>query len=532
MKYFVAIALIATVASAAYVKPTGVSAELAEIQEIVAAINSPSTNPATAAALEEMLWDVLGVNPEPISVGPAIVDLPAPIVPTPVIVAPSPVAPVPVIVAPTPVAPSPVAIVEGPAAEVDASSAPLVQIILNINQAAAESSPVAPVATPEPVQVIETAPIAVNPVGVVEASPEPVHVVEAAPEPVQVIEAAPEPVVIGVPVIPAPAITLPEELNRRLDLARIRLYSIRLVTDIDPTYLDSASLRALTMAEHSRSHQGGDESFPEAEFLSGILCSAANETAPENRSMQVSRLSGETSGIERTRESRIRKSIVVFCTIKNLKMKYFVAIALIATVASAAYVKPTGVSAELAEIQEIVAAINSPSTNPATAAALEEMLLDVLGVNPEPISVGPAIVDLPAPIVPTPVIVAPSPVAPVPVIIAPTPVAPSPVAIVEGPAADVDAASAPLVQIILNINQAAAESSPVAPVATPEPVQVIETAPIAVNPVGVVEASPEPVQVVEVAPAPVQVIEAAPEPVIIGVPVIPSPAISLPEELN
>ncbi|XP_026738406.1 calphotin-like [Trichoplusia ni] len=449
MKFFVAIALIATVASAAYVKPTGVSAELAEIQEIVAAINSPSTNPATAAALEEMLLDVLGVNPEAISVGPAIVDLPAPIVPSPVIVAPSPVAPVPVIVAPTPVAPSPVAIVEGPAADVDASSAPLVQIILNINQAAAESSPVAPVATPEPVQVIETAPIAVNPVGVVEASPEPVQVVEVAPAPVQVvevapapvqvIEASPEPVIIGVPVIPSPAISLPEELN-------------------------------------------------------------------------------------------------------YLKMKYFIAIALIATVASAAYVKPTGVSAELAEIQEIVAAINSPSTNPATAAALEEMLWDVLGVNPEPISVGPAIVDLPAPIAPTPVIVAPSPVAPVPVIVAPTPVAPSPVAIVEGPAADVDASSAPLVQIILNINQAAAESSPVAPVATPEPVQVIETAPIAVNPVGVVEASPEPVQVVEVAPAPVQVvevapapvqvIEAAPEPVIIGVPVIPSPAISLPEELN
>ncbi|XP_026743377.1 KH domain-containing protein 3-like [Trichoplusia ni] len=226
MKFFVAIALIATVASAAYVKPTGVSAELAEIQEIVAAINSPSTNPATAAALEEMLWDVLGVNPEPISVGPAIVDLPAPIVPTPVIVAPSPVAPVPVIVAPTPVAPSPIApapVAVAPSPVADATSAALVQIILNINQAAAESSPVAPVATPEPVQVIETAPIAVNPVGVVEASPvpvqvvevapAPVQVVEVAPAPVQVIEAAPEPVIIGVPVIPSPAISLPEELN-------------------------------------------------------------------------------------------------------------------------------------------------------------------------------------------------------------------------------------------------------------------------------------------------------------------------------
>uniref|UniRef100_A0A2A4K438 Uncharacterized protein n=1 Tax=Heliothis virescens TaxID=7102 RepID=A0A2A4K438_HELVI len=191
-------------------------------------------------------------------------------------------------------------------------------------------------------------------------------------------------------------------------------------------------------------------------------------------------------------------------------MKYFLAIALLATVATAAMVKPTPVSSELAEIQEIIAAIQSPSTDPATAVALEAMLLDVLGIKPEPIAVGPAIVDFPIPdggIVAEPVVV-PSPL----------PIAPSPVAIVDGAVADASA-SAPLVQIILNINQAAADSSPIAvgPAVVPGPVRP--------EPVQVVEVAPEPVQVVEVAPVPV-------EPVIIGTPVLPEAAVVLPEELN
>ncbi|CAD0203055.1 unnamed protein product [Chrysodeixis includens] len=209
-------------------------------------------------------------------------------------------------------------------------------------------------------------------------------------------------------------------------------------------------------------------------------------------------------------------------------MKYFVAIALIATVASAAFVKPTGVSAELAEIQEIIAAINSPSTNPATAAALEEMLLDVLGVQ-APIVPSPVIVD-PSPIAPVPVVIPPSAVAPVPVVVppsaaGPSPVAPSPVGVAPAPVAPVaDASGAALVQIILNINEASAVSGPVAP-APPEPVQVVESAPVVAEPVQVVEAAPVPA-------APVQVIEIAPEPVIIGAPIIPSPAVNLPAELN
>ncbi|XP_047030986.1 calphotin-like [Helicoverpa zea] len=148
---------------------------------------------------------------EPIAVGPAIVDFPLPdggVVAEPVL-APSPL----------PVIPSPVAIIPGPAAAEAASATPLVQIILNINQAAAESHPISvgPAIVPEPVQVVEVAP---EPVQVVEPAPiapiavNPIGVV--APEPVQVIEAAPvpaEPVVIGTPVLPEAAVVLPEALN-------------------------------------------------------------------------------------------------------------------------------------------------------------------------------------------------------------------------------------------------------------------------------------------------------------------------------
>ncbi|CAD0203054.1 unnamed protein product [Chrysodeixis includens] len=86
------------------------------------------------------------------------------------------------------------------------------------------------------------------------------------------------------------------------------------------------------------------------------------------------------------------------------------------------------------------------------------------------------------------------------------------------PAAPVASNPSPLVQIVLNINQEASA----APVVAPTPVQAVDAAPIPV----------EPVQVVEIAPEPVQVIEVAPVPVIIGPPIIPSPAVSLPEELN
>jgi len=143
MKYFIAISLLVAVASAGMVKPVG--SELAELQEIIAAINSPSTDPATAAALEEMLLDVLGIKPEPVDIGPAIIDAGHhPISIGPAIIdyplpdgalAEEPVVPGPAVVAPVPAEVAPVA----PAAP----AAPLVQIVLNINQAAADASPVA-----------------------------------------------------------------------------------------------------------------------------------------------------------------------------------------------------------------------------------------------------------------------------------------------------------------------------------------------------------------------------------------------------
>ncbi|XP_049877043.1 calphotin-like [Pectinophora gossypiella] len=249
MKYFIAIVLIAAVASARVIKPIGAS-ESQEIQEIIAAINSPSTDPATAALLEQMLMEALGVQPiqvgpaiveqnpsdlisvgpaivegiSPISVGPAIIDFPLPdggavteLEPTPAVVAPAPV-----VVGPT------------PAAEASESS-PLVQIIVNVNAANAGSNPVGvispeavaePEIAPEPVSVVEqpilipTPVVLPQPVAPV-VVPEPVIVVEepSLPEPVIVVEpslpVAPTPIGVGEPVLPigVQPVVLPETLN-------------------------------------------------------------------------------------------------------------------------------------------------------------------------------------------------------------------------------------------------------------------------------------------------------------------------------
>ncbi|KAJ8717364.1 hypothetical protein PYW08_005763 [Mythimna loreyi] len=180
-------------------------------------------------------------------------------------------------------------------------------------------------------------------------------------------------------------------------------------------------------------------------------------------------------------------------------MKFFLAFVLIASVASAA-VRPSPIAtAEMAELQEIIAAIQSPSTDPATAAALEDMLLDILGLKPvdvgpviinpvEGISVGPAIIPFPLPDGGE-VTAVEEPVAPAPVVVAP---APTP------------SASSPLVQIIVNVNQAA-------------------SSPVAVSPVDIVapEIQPEPVQVVDVA--------AEPEPSPISPPIAVNPIVVNPE---
>ncbi|XP_030032314.1 uncharacterized protein LOC115448871 [Manduca sexta] len=224
MKFFVALTLIVAVASARFLKPTPVSSE---IQEIIAAIQSPSTNPATAAALEQMLQDYLGVGPSPISVGPAIIDH-HPISVGPAIVDAGDIAVGPAIIdfplpdggaVSAPVEDSPV--MPGPAAAPAAvpASSPLVQIVVNVN-APAGAGPVVDAVADKPVDIIDVMPVVdpaqvVDPVQVVDTPivVDPVQVVDTpiVVDPVQVVEVAP--VAIGTPVFPSPAINLPEELN-------------------------------------------------------------------------------------------------------------------------------------------------------------------------------------------------------------------------------------------------------------------------------------------------------------------------------
>ncbi|KAJ8717366.1 hypothetical protein PYW08_005765 [Mythimna loreyi] len=136
---------------------------------------------------------------EPIAIGPAVIDSFEPVDGF------EPIAIGPAIVEPEPIAIGPV-VVDKPV--VPSAASPLVQIIVNVNAAAViDSTPGSAPVRPEPVPTI---PI------LEEIVPEPVHVVEEAPEPVQVVEVAPvpaEPVQIGIPVLPEPAVILPEQLN-------------------------------------------------------------------------------------------------------------------------------------------------------------------------------------------------------------------------------------------------------------------------------------------------------------------------------
>ncbi|XP_075981091.1 uncharacterized protein LOC142979799 [Anticarsia gemmatalis] len=143
MKLFIAITLLVAVASADFIKPTPVSQEEAQLQEIIAAIQNPSTNPATVAALEQMLQDLLGIKPEPVLDEESSVDIVDIVDIFPVF---DTVAPSEDFVDITPVLDS----------VAPASSAPLVQIILNINQA--EFSP-GPIVAPSPVDIVDDFPV-------------------------------------------------------------------------------------------------------------------------------------------------------------------------------------------------------------------------------------------------------------------------------------------------------------------------------------------------------------------------------------
>lgn len=190
MKFLVVFALCAAVASANLIGPISVVDEQAVIKDIIAAINSPSTDPATAAALQEMLNDLLGLDnivagpaieeneSVPISVGPAIIDNEY----------------VPISVGP--------AIVDEQVAA--PASSPLVQIIVNIKpNSGIAGNPVAIEGLPVIVDEIEPSPVIV--VEQPESLPEPVIVVDQ-PEP----EA--EPVIVVEEPLP-PLVPLPGILN-------------------------------------------------------------------------------------------------------------------------------------------------------------------------------------------------------------------------------------------------------------------------------------------------------------------------------
>ncbi|GBP17494.1 hypothetical protein EVAR_8842_1 [Eumeta japonica] len=208
MKYLVVFAAVIGIALAAQ-KP--ILAEEAQLEAIIAAIQSPNTDPATAALLEQQLQDILGsfLNPAPVEVGPAIVDS-HPISVGPAIVDTfEPISVGPALVDFDHVEPAPVDASPAVVPPAAAASSPLVQIILNIQQSSAGAAPVevTPVnpampSFPDQVQVVDHAPAPAEPVQVVETAPEPVQVVESAPEPVQVVEIA--------PVAP---VVMPETLN-------------------------------------------------------------------------------------------------------------------------------------------------------------------------------------------------------------------------------------------------------------------------------------------------------------------------------
>ncbi|XP_072942837.1 uncharacterized protein [Epargyreus clarus] len=205
MKYFIALALIAAVASARLITgvPTPQLLEDPEIMEIIAAIHSPSTDPATAAMLEQLLHELLdALKPEPIHVGPEIVDHPISVGPE-IIDFPVPetvVDPTPVdIIAVNPVAPAP-----APA------SSPLVQIIVNVQQS--EAAPV----HPNPIDVVDMMPVMPvipeeHPIDIVDIMP----VIVPEPTPVLVVDEAPAPLepVNVAPIIVAPVVVAPEILN-------------------------------------------------------------------------------------------------------------------------------------------------------------------------------------------------------------------------------------------------------------------------------------------------------------------------------
>ena len=175
------------------------------LNEVSELLQNPATNPELIPYLETALNEMMSALFEGHQMDFVVIAVPVGLNPVEV---PAEVIPAPV---ETVLEPSPAE--TGPAAPA-VSSSPLVQIIINVNQAAPAALPAAPAqvaeiapepvhvveSAPEPVQVVETAPIAPEPVQVVETIPEPVQVVEIAPEPVNVVEVPSVPIGVVVPV--------------------------------------------------------------------------------------------------------------------------------------------------------------------------------------------------------------------------------------------------------------------------------------------------------------------------------------------
>ncbi|XP_022116749.2 uncharacterized protein LOC110994433 [Pieris rapae] len=164
MKFFIAFAALTALAVAVPVQKP-INHNEAHLQAILEAINSPHTDPATAALLEQQLESILGelkpiIDQSPalveeadnINIGPALLDEHEPISTDP-------------------------ALIEGDVPV----SAPVVQVIINVNAASK------PALKPEEID---------NSPAIIPESP-----------------IIPDPINVGVPILPDLAINLPEELN-------------------------------------------------------------------------------------------------------------------------------------------------------------------------------------------------------------------------------------------------------------------------------------------------------------------------------
>ncbi|XP_047511570.1 uncharacterized protein LOC125053969 isoform X1 [Pieris napi] len=226
MKFLIVLAVIA-VASAVPLNRISAS----EIDEIISAINSPSTNPATAAALEQMLHDLLGGHGlDEISAGPAIIDE------SPVLIDTNPalveehedIAVGPALIEEhEDISVGPALIEEhedisvGPALIEDQPAsvkAPLVQVIINVDASAGDVTvdqvynPENPALIPSPVEIIDGSQPELIPdnINVIENEiiPDAISIVEN-PKP----ELEAENINVDTPLIPDGAVILPDILN-------------------------------------------------------------------------------------------------------------------------------------------------------------------------------------------------------------------------------------------------------------------------------------------------------------------------------